>query len=137
MKRSITIALALLIAATAQALPRHTILAIPAATWQDASPIQRDRLKTFFRRFSDPKATRAIGTTRYVHTASGKDVLLCCFWTNQLLRHPEKITDAKIATVKAQLADAQIRIVMVDDIQAQLTAWGLVPYVDPESEDIP
>lgn len=134
MKRSITIALALLIATTAQALPRHVLFAIPVATWQDASPVKRDKIRTFFRRFADPSATATVGAARYIHTASGTPVFVCAFWTEHLERYREKINAEKIAAIKTQLADNNIRMVFVDDLQAQLSAWGLAVYVDPDGE---
>ena len=128
MKRTIAIAL-LLTALTAQALPRHTLVAIPRSTWQDASPAKRDKMVTFFQHFQDPDSDGTIGVTRYVHTPSGTQVFMSFYWTRHLLKYKEQLTQAKIDTVKAQLNDNNIRIKFTDDIQAQLTAWQLVPYV--------
>ena len=131
------LALALLLTAlTAQALPRHTLVAIPRSTWQDASPVKRDKMVTFFQRFQDPDSDGTIGVTRYIHTPSGTHVFCSFYWTRHLLRYREKLTQAKIDAVKVQLNDNNIRIKFVDDIQEQLEAWQLVPwlpddYVDP------
>ena len=123
--------MALLIAATAQALPRHTILAVPANTWNQADRVQRLRLKTFFRRFADPKASRAIGTNRHVHTATGKEVLLCVFWTEHLIgKNGEPITRAKITAIRETLADVNIRIALTDDVGGWIKARGLVAFAD-------
>jgi len=118
----------LLLTATAQALPRHVLFAVPRSTWVDASPIKRDKIKTFFRRFTDPNAKAAVGATRYIHTPTGTPVFVCAFWTQHMTRWAEKVEEAKIVAVKANLADNNIRIKFTDDIHAQLVTWRLVPY---------
>lgn len=127
MKRTIVILALLLSCVSALADGRHILVAVRKSTWQAASTVKKEKIKAFFGRFADPNAT-AIGPTRYTHTASGQDVLVACYWTKHLRRWRERIDADKIAQVKAQLADNEIKIVFTDDPQAQLAQWGLVAH---------
>ena len=128
------IIIAALIAATLTAHAegeKHLLVAVSVETWQDASPIKRDKIKTFFERF----VTEGHGVTpqaRYTHTTSGKEIMVACYDRSKLVgRNGEDITDEKIADVNARLADNQIRIEPTDNPHATLAAWGLAA---PESE---
>ena len=118
--------------ATLHAEHEKVLVAISKATWDDASPTKRDKIKTFFRRFVteghgvSPQAT-------YIHTATSNEVLVACYDSTKLHGHnTEDITQAKIDDVKQLLADNQIRIKITTDPHAQLAAWGLEAPVSDE-----
>ena len=120
----------LLMASTVQARDQ-LLLAVKVSTWQDLNPAKKDKIKTFFKRF----VTQGHGVTpqaRYIHTATSNEIMVACFDYNKLQgRNGEDISAAKIATVKSQLNDAQIRLVRTSDPHGMLESWGLVaPAVD-------
>ena len=128
--------IAALIAATFTAhadTERYLVVAIRTATWQDASPVKRDKIKTFFRRF----VVDGHGVTpqaRYIHAASSNEVMVACYAVDKLKnRNGEDITDAKLADIKSRLADSQIRMRFTDDPHTLLASWGL----ETPEDDIP
>lgn len=126
MKTALLIAALIAATLTAQAdTERHLVIAIKTETWQSASPTKRDRIRTFFRRFVT-EGHDVVPQAQYIHTASGKEIMVACYATDKLKnRNGEDITDAKLAEIKEQLADNQIRMEFTDDPHALLAAWGL------------
>ena len=137
MKQATAIAIALLIAATAQALPRHVVMAVPVATWDNVNPSPRNVVKVFFRRFADPKATVVVGVTEYADEATGAAVYITAFWTEQLTRYNERLDADKLAKIQTQLAKKGVRLALTDDLHGQLSAWGLKPVAREDDDGNP
>ena len=136
MKHLIIIAtlIATLASFTAQADgEQYLVIAVRKATWDDASPTKRDKIKTFFRRFvTDGHGVRPQAI--YL-TAASNEVMVACYSMDKLQnRNGEDIDPAKIADLQARLNDNQIRIEPTNDPHALLASWGLVT---PPSDELP
>jgi len=129
-KRLWLIGLVLLLSATllcAGGLKKHIVFAMKKSTWQDASPVKKEAIKTFFARFTD--APIAIKPVIWVQTSNTNiEWMVAAYWTEHLVdKAAENITTNKIAILKAQLNDAGIRVVTVDNAYQALIDAGLQP----------
>jgi hypothetical protein len=118
--------------ATLHAEHEKVLVAISKATWDDASPTKRDKIKIFFRRFVteghgvSPQAT-------YIHTATSNEVLVACYDSGKLHDHnTEDITELKMEELRVSLDDKDIKVKITTDPHAQLAAWGLEAPVSDE-----
>lgn len=131
--RFIVVMCIVLTASRVMADGRHVMVAVPQSVWASATPTKREAIVAFFHRFTDPSASSPIQAVTYTHRPSSELVMVACFWTERdVRRYSERITAAKIDSLKEQLADNRIRLVFTDNPAEQLEEWEL--YQPPIEE---